>query len=214
MELAVAAEHEVVTSFAHDVSRSFSPKDIELLRAFKHILGAIEGCQVDTLWDVAGPLIIVVVFSFQELHDLTILRRDGHWVMGVDGVVLEMIGKGSQEQLVEDASLLNVEVVLDTLISPVGQGLGMVVDCIESVASDQDDGIGKDCPGNGIRRTNTLEELESFVQTGIGDGSGTHNSRNHGHLVVFCDNSGIQFDKIWMLVKVPKLLGNIGIYVG
>lgn len=49
-----------------------------------------------------------------------VLRRDGHRVVRINAVLLEMIGKGPEEELVENAALLDIEVVSSFLVAPVG----------------------------------------------------------------------------------------------
>ena len=55
----------------------------------------------------------------EACQDLVVLRRDGHRVVRINAVLLEMIGKGPEEELVENAALLDIEVVSSFLVAPV-----------------------------------------------------------------------------------------------
>jgi len=119
-------------------------------------------------------------FAAEILEDLPIFRRNRHWIMlyissaspttrthgtyGIDRVGLEVVRERSKEQLVEDTSLLNVQIVLNLAVTPVREVLWMVINlttvnhqdrgravdsrptyCVESVTADQCYGIREDC---------------------------------------------------------------------
>ena len=46
----------------------------------------------------------------------------------VNGIRFAMIWEGTLEQFVKDATLFNVQVILDFVVTPVGQTLRMVID--------------------------------------------------------------------------------------
>jgi hypothetical protein len=66
--------------------------------------------------------------------DITIYRWDGHRIMYVDRVRFEVIREGTKKQLRHHTALLYIEVVLDLVITPVGQVLCIVVD-LDSILS-------------------------------------------------------------------------------
>ena len=72
--------------------------------------------------------------------------------MGVDGVCFEVMWEGAKAQLVENAALLDGEIILNFAIAPIGQVLWIVVDRIESVATNEGDCVGKDRSRDGERR--------------------------------------------------------------
>lgn len=55
--------------------------------------------------------------------------------MRIDTVLLEMVGEGTKEELVENAALLDIEVVSDFLITPGSEVFRVVVDLPTELAS-------------------------------------------------------------------------------
>lgn len=60
-------------------------------------------------------------------RDLETYRRDSHGIMHVDRVWSEVIREGTKEQSRYHTALLYIEVVLDLVITPVGQILCVVI---------------------------------------------------------------------------------------
>jgi hypothetical protein len=48
--------------------------------------------------------------------------------MGVDAVRLKMVRKCSKAQFIEDTTLVDAEIVLNFVVAPVGEVLGVIVD--------------------------------------------------------------------------------------
>ena len=48
--------------------------------------------------------------------------------MTIDTVLSEVIGEGSQHQLVKDAALVDAEVVLHFIVAPIGEILWVIID--------------------------------------------------------------------------------------
>jgi hypothetical protein len=48
--------------------------------------------------------------------------------MGIDAVRLEMVGECSKAQFVEDTTLVDAEIVLNFVVAPICEVLGIVVD--------------------------------------------------------------------------------------
>ena len=90
-------------------------------------------------------------------------RRNGHRIMRIDRICLEVVREGSQNQFVQNTSslistvflclicardsippLIDVEIVLHLPISPVGQVFGIVVKRVETVTSNEGDSIRQD----------------------------------------------------------------------
>lgn len=61
-------------------------------------------------------------------EDLLVLRGDRHGVVGVYRVAFKVVGECAEEQLVADAALFYIEVILDLIVAPIRQVLRMVVD--------------------------------------------------------------------------------------
>lgn len=61
--------------------------------------------------------------------------RTAHGVMGVCGVWLEVVGESSKEQLVEDAALVDVQVVCDFVVTPGREIARMVVSGVETISA-------------------------------------------------------------------------------
>lgn len=99
------------------------------------------------------------MISTKVLHDLCVLARDRHWIMSVDRVCLEVIGQCSEEEFVEDTSLIDGKIVLDFRIAPVRELLGVIVNRVVSVTSDEGHGIRQHC------RISLANTLESFCGT-------------------------------------------------
>lgn len=99
------------------------------------------------------------MISTKVLHDLCVLAGDRHWIMSVDRVGLEVIGQCSEEEFVEDTSLIDGKIVLDFRITPVRELLGVIVDRVVPVTSDEGHGIGQHC------RLSLANTLESFCGT-------------------------------------------------
>jgi hypothetical protein len=53
--------------------------------------------------------------------------------VGVDAVRLEMVRKCSEAQFVEDGTLVDAEIVLNFIVAPIRQVLGIIVDLRISV---------------------------------------------------------------------------------
>lgn len=62
-----------------------------------------------------------------------------------------MLRKSTYKQLIEITSLLDVEVISDLRVTPIGQVLWCIVNGVESVSSDQSDGIRQDGSRYGVR---------------------------------------------------------------
>ena len=127
MKRRVAAEHEVVPTFTHEPVEWFTPAHLELLRPFQHIHGATVRGDVDSRRNPLWTIEIVLILPTKIPQDLSILGRNGHRVMGINRVLLEVVGERSQEQLVKDATLLHVKIVLNLAIPPVCQILRVVI---------------------------------------------------------------------------------------
>jgi hypothetical protein len=59
----------------------------------------------------------------------------------VDRVGLEVVGEGSDKQLVEYAALVEIKIILDFIESPRCEVAGMVVDCVVAISASETDGI-------------------------------------------------------------------------
>ena len=62
----------------------------------------------------------------------SVLSVDNHdWcrsTYSVNGIRFAMIWEGAQEEFVKDATLFNVQVILDLIVTPIGQTLRVVID--------------------------------------------------------------------------------------
>jgi hypothetical protein len=86
---------------------------------------------------------IEVVDSAKLRQDLLVFRRNCHGIMDIDRVGLEPGWKCSQKEFVEDATLVDVQVVLDLVVAPVGEISRMVVRRVETITSDQANRVGE-----------------------------------------------------------------------
>ena len=68
-------------------------------------------------------------------------RGNGKWIVNVNRIRVEMIWKGSKEQLVHAASVINIQIVIRFGEAPIREDLWMVGQCVESVASDKSSSI-------------------------------------------------------------------------
>ena len=66
--------------------------------------------------------------------------------MCIDRVLLEVVWKRAKEELVEDTALLDIEIVLDSSVTPVGQILGVIVQRVKAITSYKHYSIGQNCP--------------------------------------------------------------------
>jgi hypothetical protein len=132
--------------------------------------------------------------------------------VGVDRVRLEVVGEGSGGELVEDAALVDAEVVPDLVVTPVGEISRVVIDleqlsnnCKQSpswrktyrvvaIATNKSHCVRQNSPGNSI-------------------GRGNANTGDHGLLGLLGHNSGIEFHKVRMLVQTSKRLHNVRVRV-
>ena len=67
-----------------------------------------------------------------------------HGIVGVDGIALEVVREGPNEELIEHASLIHVEVIGDLVVAPACQVARVVVRCVETITAGKTDGIRKD----------------------------------------------------------------------
>lgn len=86
------------------------------------------GQQVWNRLRVAGSVIRIVGLATEVLHDVPVLGGDGHWVVRVDGVRLEVVREGPHRELVEHTSLIDVKVIADLIVSPVREVTRVVID--------------------------------------------------------------------------------------
>lgn len=71
--------------------------------------------------------------------------------MRICRVALEVVGECTDEQLVEDAALVHVEIVRDFVISPGCEVSGVVVGRVETISTSQADGVRENDTGDGVR---------------------------------------------------------------
>lgn len=124
----VAAKHEILALRAIYVSEAHGPWRLETARVAEHLSHPSVALDHGPFWHPGRSVPRIIVFSPKILHDLLILRRDCHGLVGVDRVCFEMMRERAQEQLVEAASLLHVEVVSYLGVSVIREVLGVVVD--------------------------------------------------------------------------------------
>ncbi len=103
MERFIAAQHEIPTFLAHEQGSRFTPCYIEILTTLQYVLGSNVGCEVDSRRDKGRFLPGVLISTAQTSKNLFIFARNCHRIVHVDGVGLEMVGKSSQCEFVEDA---------------------------------------------------------------------------------------------------------------
>lgn len=72
--------------------------------------------------------------------------------MRICRIGFEVIGERSEEQLVEDTTLVHVKIVCDFIVAPGGERSGVVISCIESIATGQADSVRQDDTRNSICR--------------------------------------------------------------
>lgn len=193
-ERRVTSQQLLVASFAEDEGGNLTPEGTEVGGLFDNALDVGVGRQVDLGWSVRGAIVRVVRFSAEVLHDVAVLAGDGHGVVGVDGVGLEVVGEGTEAELVEDAALIDAEVVAGLRVTPVGQVSRVLVDGVEPVTTNKGHGIGQDRTRDGV-------------------GRGNADTRNHGLLGLFGDDTGVELDKVGVLIQMTKRVGNIGVAV-
>lgn len=75
-----------------------------------------------------------------------------HGVVRVYRVVLEVVWECADEELVEDTTLIHVEIVCDFVETPRCEHSRVVVGCIEAVTTGQADGIRQNDTRNSVCR--------------------------------------------------------------
>lgn len=114
--------------------------------------------------------------------------------MRVDRVVLEVTREGADEELVEHTAVVHIQVVLDIVVTPVGQVTRAVVDRVMPVAPDETHGIGQHDAGDSVSRRDA-------------------DTRHHRLLVFLGDKPGVELDKVRMIVQTAKRVSNAGVGV-
>lgn len=144
MELCISGKHEIQSALTHHVSKPFGPHNIEFLFVVKDALSGSVGDEIDAIGDPSRRFPTVVAIPTKVLHDTSVLGWSGHRIlsfvsdgrkerikkahMSVDAVRLVMVRECSKAQLVKDTSLIDAQIVLDFIVAPVRQVLGIVVD--------------------------------------------------------------------------------------
>lgn len=79
--------------------------------------------------------------------------------MGIDGIAPEVVREGPGKQLVEDAALVNVQVVGNFIVSPRREAARMIISSVEAVPSSQADSIRQDHAGYRIGRLDEVSDI-------------------------------------------------------
>lgn len=132
--------------------------------------------------------------ALEVLLDLLRLGGNHHGVVRVDRVRLEVVRECADEELVEDAAVVDLEVVLHFVIAPVRQVARTVVGRVVAIAADKTHGIRQNDTGDGIRGCNT-------------------NTGHLGGLVLLSNQARVEFDKVGMIVQSAERLSNVGVRV-
>ena len=186
----VAGKHEVGGCGAHDVFHGFAPDDFEGCLVLHDVGGQLvlfDELRVWCRYWLAEVVQIVFLQVFQSgLHG----GRDSQRVVGVDAVVLEVLWESAEEELVEHTSVVDAEIAFSLTVAPVGQGAWVVVVRVESVATDQRNGVRQNSAGDGVRRAETR-------------------ARSHGLLCVLDDDTWVDLNLVGVIVEVLELLLHI-----
>lgn len=145
-----------------------------------------------------GPEVVV---------DLLVLGGDDKGVVGVDGVVLEVVGEGAEDELVHDVALadfvvgvgfvvagsvlvfMNMALRLWWCLPPVCKILRRVVQSVEPVSTNETDSIRQNCFTRGIVCAKPT-------------------SRRDRRLGFLDNQPGIHLDRVRRVIQVPQFLGH------
>lgn len=128
VERSVARQHVVGAGLLTKHRGScVTPGNTEVSWVIKDALGCLVGGKLDARVGVHRLVPAVVGLTAEVLHDFLVLFRNGHWVVCVDGVCLEVVGESTESKLVEDTALVDVQVMVALLPTPVSEVLRVLV---------------------------------------------------------------------------------------
>ncbi|KAI6756178.1 hypothetical protein HG530_011914 [Fusarium avenaceum] len=194
VQLRVAREHEAPAALAHEVLEALLPADAVLSLVLEDVLGRSVADDVDARGCRCGTAKVEAVYTLDVREDLVVLCGYDHWVVRVDRVALEVLRESAQEELVEYAAMVDIEIIVNLLVAPVRQVTRVVIGGVVPITTDESNGIRENDSGDGVRRSDA-------------------HTRRHGRLGLLCDDTGIQLNEVRMLVEVFQRLGDLGIRV-
>ncbi|KAI6768632.1 hypothetical protein HG531_010821 [Fusarium graminearum] len=146
----VTRQHEATTTLAHEVLEALLPADTVLGLVFQDVLSRLVAHDIDACGCGCRTAEVETIHALQVGENLVVLCGDDHGVVGVDRVTLEVLRECTQEELIEDAAMVDVEVVVNLLVTPVGQVAGMVVNSVVPVTTNKSHSIREDHSGDCI----------------------------------------------------------------
>lgn len=195
--LRVTGKHKVKALFSEDKGSSITPNDAEILLLLKDELDIRVRDQIDSRRNKRRAVVGVVRLPSQVLHDVSVFAGDCHGVVSVDGIGLEVVGEGTQTQLVEDTSLVDAEVESGLGVTPIGEVLGRVIKlhnvslglpkqpdeayCVVSISTNE---------GHGIRQDRTRDSIRG----------GDSDTRSHGFLCLLRDDTWVKLHEVRVLI--------------
>lgn len=125
----------ILATLASVEASAVAPDNAEFLLLVENKLDVRVGSQAQTRRLELRPVPRVVRLPTKVLHYNLVLARDGHRVVCVNGIRLEPVGERASGQLIEHTALVDIEVIADLVVTPVGQVTSIVINLFMSISN-------------------------------------------------------------------------------